>query len=482
MNRIIFLFILALTFTGCASEPEKPNVILIMADDLGWGDTGYNGNEVIMTPFLDQMSEEGLRFDRFYSGSAVCSPTRASVLTGRNPFRTGVFTANNGILRPEEITIPEALKKHGYVCGHFGKWHLGTLTHEIKDANRGAPGNTEEFNPPSQHGFDVNFSTESKVPTWDPMRKTRQANKDGWQSITEGEEYEHYGTHYWDTDGNMVTENLEGDDSRVIMDRVLPFIDQSAEDGNPFLAVVWFHTPHKPCVAGPAYREMYKEHDLKMQNYAGCITAMDEQIGRLRNFLSDKGIEKNTMIWFCSDNGPENGNPGSTGGLRDRKRSLHEGGIRVPGILVWPAKVKQGRTTSTPCFTSDYLPTIIGAVGESVQDWPNELDGTDIGALINGGELEREKPLAFMHGGQVVLMEEDLKIYYSDALPELYNITEDRSEKKDLGSEKPETVTAMTDQLKMWQESCRNSFNGDEYGTESYDRMGQRWRAPKIEK
>ena len=279
---ILTLSILAVStiVVSCQDHHEKPNVILLMADDMGWGDTGYNGNEVIKTPNLDQMAADGLRFDRFYSGSAVCSPTRASVLTGRNPFRMGVFSANKGILRPEEITIAEALKDFGYSTGHFGKWHLGTLTDEIKDANRGRPGNTKEFNPPSLHGFDVNFSTESKVPTWDPMLSPRDSkNPDNNAS------FEPYGTHYWDENGNIVTENLEGDDSRVIMDRVLPFIQGNVKKGNPFFAVVWFHTPHKPVVAGPEYRAMYSQYNESMQHYAGSITALDEQIGRLRDFL-----------------------------------------------------------------------------------------------------------------------------------------------------------------------------------------------------
>ena len=172
MMVLSLFFAFALSgFSATKSDKKKPNIILIMADDLGWGDTGYNGNTIIKTPFLDQMAKDGVQFNRFYSASAVCSPTRASVLTGRNPHRTGVFYANQGILRPEEITIPELLKKQNYVTGHFGKWHLGTLTTKQKDANRGKPGNTKEYNPPALHGYDVAFVTESKVPTYDPMKR-----------------------------------------------------------------------------------------------------------------------------------------------------------------------------------------------------------------------------------------------------------------------------------------------------------------------
>jgi len=179
---------LGLAFIGAltAGAQNKPNIILIMADDLGWGDTGYNGNPVIKTPYLDQMAKEGVRFNRFYSACAVCSPTRASVLTGRNPYRTGVFNANVGILRPEEVTLPELLKKKGYVTGHFGKWHLGTLTHTEYDANRGRPGNIREFNSPALHGYDYAFVTESKVPTWDPMKNPVDREKQaGWDYLVD---------------------------------------------------------------------------------------------------------------------------------------------------------------------------------------------------------------------------------------------------------------------------------------------------------
>ena len=233
MRNLIFGFVLMGTFA--AEAQNKPNIILLMADDLGWGDTGYNGNPIIKTPNLDIMASEGIRFNRFYSASSVCSPTRASVLTGRNPNRMGVFTANVGILRPEEVTLPELLKEEGYSTGHFGKWHLGTLTQTEKDANRGKPGNTKEYNPPSLHGYNAAFVTESKVPTWDPMKKPVGRSKQaGWDYIKDGEPYEPFGTHYWDINGNKVTENLDGDDSRVIMDRVIPFIEKSISDKSPF--------------------------------------------------------------------------------------------------------------------------------------------------------------------------------------------------------------------------------------------------------
>ncbi|MHC4744756.1 MAG: sulfatase-like hydrolase/transferase, partial [Planctomycetota bacterium] len=192
---------------------ERPNVILCMCDDLGWGDTGYNGHPVLKTPNLDAIAATGIRFDRWYAAAPVCSPTRGSCVTGRHPYRYGIFSANQGHMRSEEITLAEALKTQGYATGHFGKWHMGTLTTEIKDSNRGAPGATEHYSPPWDNGFDVCFSTEAKVPTWDPMK-------------TPGSD-DFYGTYYWREDGNYVpidSPELAGDDSRVIMDQAIPFI------------------------------------------------------------------------------------------------------------------------------------------------------------------------------------------------------------------------------------------------------------------
>ncbi|MCC6143543.1 MAG: sulfatase-like hydrolase/transferase, partial [Candidatus Hydrogenedentes bacterium] len=267
-------------------EPaRKPNVILCMSDDQGWGDTGYNGHPVLRTPHLDRMAAEGIRFERFYSGAPVCSPTRGSCLTGRHPYRYEIPTANAGHMKPEENTLAEALKPLGYTTGHFGKWHLGTLTKTVKESNRGGPEQTEHYSPPWDNGFDVCFSTEAKVPTY-------------WKKG----DYEAYGTHYWTGPGEMVpAAEIHGDDSTLIMDRALPFIQKAAAEDTPFLCVIWFHAPHLPVVSAPPYTNGYEEH----QEYYGCITAMDEQMGRLREALKTLGIEDNTMLWFCADNGPE---------------------------------------------------------------------------------------------------------------------------------------------------------------------------------
>jgi arylsulfatase A-like enzyme len=301
--RIIISLILPLSLISCNQEDDKvivPNIILIMADDLGWGDVGYQGNDTIVTPNLDQMISEGVQFNRFYSAAPVCSPTRGSCLTGRHPYRYGIYGANVGKMKAKEITLAEALKTVGYTTGHFGKWHLGTLTNDEVDANRGGR-DPDVFSPPWEHGFDVCFSTESKVPTYDPMITPGLDAGDIGNRIPGT----HFGTYYWTGPGEKVTDNLEGDDSRIIMDRVLPFIQSSVNNNQPFLSVIWFHTPHLPVITGHDYRDLYLGYDEDIQHFYGCITAMDEQIGRLVRELKKLGEWENTIIFFTSDNGPE---------------------------------------------------------------------------------------------------------------------------------------------------------------------------------
>ncbi|MBK1791398.1 sulfatase family protein [Persicirhabdus sediminis] len=480
MMKKSYLAALTLPFIAAGSlhaeDTSRPNIILMMADDLGWGDVGYNGNTVIKTPSIDQMAEQGARLDRFYAAAPVCSPTRASALTGRHPYRTGIFSANLGILRPEEVTIAKVLKPLGYATGHFGKWHLGTLTATEKDANRGGPKSAHLLNPPTDHGFDTYFATESKVPTWDPMKLPEKIEKPGskgfgWSYIKEGEAYKDYGTAYWTPEGKA-TENLDGDDSRVIMDRAIPFIEEAVKNDKPFFTVIWFHTPHLPCVAGPEYAEMYKDLDFKMQQYAGCITAMDDQIGRLRTKLDELGVANNTMVWFCSDNGPESSgkSPGSSGEYSGRKRSLHDGGVRVPGVMVWPNVVSSPMTISAPIVTSDYLPTIVEAVGAKKP--PYELDGVSVLPLLKGESIKRD-PIGFIFKGVEAFNGEKYKYYRSSKSIELYDMENDPYEKNNIADQHPEIVEQFKKQIKAWHASCRSSFEGAEYGTDSLERVEQ---------
>lgn len=449
-------------------KDDRPNVILCMADDLGYGDTGYNGHPIIITPNLDEIAVTSVRFDRFYSGSAVCSPTRGSAITARHPDRYGITGANQGHMRKEEITLAEALKEQGYATGHFGKWHLGTLTRELKEANRGGPRGIAHYSPPWENGFDVCFATESKVPTYDPMVKPPKAKNTFWNSLDDGDEKFKYGTHYWTGPETMETENLEGDDSRIIMDRAIPFIEGAVKDGQPFFAVVWFHSPHLPVVADKAHRDLYAGQDEYTQNYLGCITAMDEQIGRLRQKLRQLGAADNTMLWFCSDNGPEgkkDSAPGSAGKLRGRKRSLYEGGIRVPGLLEWPGRIKDPQVVNMPCSTSDYFPTVMEVLGFTLDQAPLPRDGESLINVIDGFKRNRSKPIGLHLRSQIALIDNRYKLYSSNLGKtfELYDIIADPSETNDLAANKPDVVKDMKKTLAQWRISCADSVQGNDY-------------------
>lgn len=434
--------------------PDRPNIILCMCDDLGWGDTGFNGNTIIQTPNLDAMADNGIKFTRWYAGAPVCSPTRGSCITGRHPYRYGIFGANKGHMLAEEITLAEALKTQGYVTGHFGKWHLGTLTTEIDDSNRGTPGDATHYSPPWDNGFDDCFSTEAKVPTWDPM-----VNPGG-----EG----FYGAYYWREDGNFVPIDsplVAGDDSRVIMDQALPFIRKAVKEREKFFTVIWFHTPHLPTVAGPSYRAKYSQYTDKEQGYYGCITAMDDQFGRLRNELRALGVEKDTMLWFCSDNGPAGCDPGTAGHFRGCKSSLWEGGVRVPGLLEWPAKVKGGREVSMACSTLDYFPTIMDVLGFRMDGQPEPVDGMSLVPVMEGAVTSRNLPIGFESGNKLALTGDRYKIISTDggSTFELYDLIEDPEESENIAAEKGDIVASMEAILTAWRASCDNSRAGNDY-------------------
>lgn len=482
---IVILSVVIRQNTSMAASTEKPNVILVMCDDLGWGDVGFNGSQICKTPHLDEMAANSLQFTRFYSAAPVCSPTRGSAVTGRHPYRYGIFFANVGHMKKQEVTIAEVLKTQGYVTGHFGKWHLGTLTTQIKDANRGRPGNTEDFSPPWLNGFDVCFSTESKVPTWNPLSVPKQfgpgeSRHYGWIPNDDPANTKHYGTHYWTGPDKSASENLQGDNSRIIMDRVVPFLESAARENKPFLSVIWFHTPHLPVVTGEKYRNLYSKRSKQEQLYFGSISAMDEQVGRLRKTLRNLNLADNTIVCFASDNGPEQSTPGSAGPLRGRKRSLYEGGIRVPGLIEWPNRIRTGRTTDVPAVTSDYFSTILGALGLELQDQPEPIDGINLMPLIEGNMTKRPGPIGFQSANQAALVDNRFKLVEigissstegnknnrgpgENSSVALYDLERDISETTNVASSHPHILKTMRMQLQTWQQSCRESLQGSDY-------------------
>ena len=439
-----------------AANKKRPNIILVMADDMGWGDVGFNGNTIIKTPSLDALAKGGIKMNRFFSGAAVCSPTRASCLTGRHPYRHGIWSANQGRLSVQEVTLPKTLSEEGYATGHFGKWHLGIPNTEY----RGKGGGEENYCFPEWFGYDEHFLTHHSVATWDPF------GPDGEKAKTDGNPYFH--------NGKRVLDNITGDDSRIIMDRAIPFIRKAVKESKPFFSVVWFHAPHKPIKAGPEYKAMYSEYPEKDQEYYGCVTALDDQVGRLHKELKDLGVDDNTMIWFCSDNGPENGTAGVTGGLRERKRSLFSGGVGVPAFLHWPGHAKAGRTEEMLCSTLDYLPTIFEVLGIKMPD-DRPLDGISLVKMIEGKQTRREKAIPFRGTKQpkISFLKGDFKfltnILEGDGGSDmLFNITKDRSEERDVIDKYPELAKELKAGAREFIASAKRSHSGADYNDPSY--------------
>ncbi len=464
-----------LAAAGCVSAPRtasagKPNIVLCMADDQGWGDMAYNGHPILKTPNFDAMASAALRFDRFYAAAPVCSPTRGSVMTGRHPNRFGCFKWGH-TLRPQEITIAEALKKAGYVTGHFGKWHLGSV-------RKGSPVN------PGASGFDEWLSAPNFFDN-DPI-----LSREGTAVQTKGES------------------------SMVTVDAALEFIEKHNGGPRPFLAVVWFGSPHGPHQAIEEDREIYADQDKKFQHFYGEITGMDRAFGKLRKRLQTLGIHKNTLLWYCSDNG---GLPkvGTTGG-RANKGKVYEGGLRVPAILEWPARIPNPRVSEVPCNTSDIYPTLLEITGVRMKNQP-PLDGISLVPLINRRMKTRTKPMGFwdhptsgISTPSLKWMTELLEIqkagkessetfrlrldagkitkqYPLDSFPghaawldwpwklhriqsktedvkfELYNLADDPAEQNNLVAQNTDRVSSMKSQLETWLTSVVRSLNGKDY-------------------
>ena len=352
LTQILFVFAFLITLAVNATEqssgkePTKPNVILVMADDQGWGDTGYNGHPFVQTPELDAMAGDGFVLDRFYAAAPVCSPTRASVMTGRNPIRTKV-TNHGRYMRPHEQTIAETLKAVGYTTGIFGKVHLGS-------GQPNSPCN------PSGMGFD------------------------DWV----------IGLNFFDNDPylsrNGKIEHRNGKGSVLAMDDALAFLKKHKDDNSPMFAVVWFPAPHDPHKEVPDGPSLYDGE--KHAGYYREITLLDQQVGRLRRGLREMNIADNTILWYCSDNGGLNE---ATSGGRKRKGSIYEGGLRVPGIIEWPARNLKGRT-SVPTCTFDIYPTVLAMAGVPLYA-PHPLDGIDISDMITGKSEKRTRPMGFWH-------------------------------------------------------------------------------------
>ena len=392
---------------GPASIPPRPNIILMMSDDQGWGDVEYPqqlapgdvfpGHSEVKTPNLREMAAAGLQFHRMYSHGSNCSPTRSSFVTGRSPRRNHIDRAYNDGLRNLELTIAELAQTQGYMTGHFGKWHLGNLnTTPEPDADDlarcggrcfGRSGG-DFYSAPWHHGYERTWASPQALPTFEPMRIDPAG-----PLPSEGN---HIGAHYWTGHEQHIdidSPTLAGDASAIIVRETMRFIDDAVAAERPFFAVVWFHPPHSPHRLDQAtLDEFYTAEELSQMNdyekaYYSGITAMDKEIGRLRAHLRTLGIQDDTLVTFTSDNGLSQSvrlddREEAKGGLRGFKGSIWEGGVRVPGIAEWPGQIAPGET-STPMITSDYLPTLLDIWELDLPD-SRPLDGESMSEVLFG--------------------------------------------------------------------------------------------------
>jgi arylsulfatase A-like enzyme len=480
---------------GSSQATERPNIVLLMSDDHGWDEVGYNGHPHLKTPILDEMASRGLRFDRFYSAHPSCSPTRGSVLTGRHPVRYGTF-APNFSLRPEELTVAHLLAEAGYRCGHFGKWHLGP----VKDDSPTNPG---------AMGFHEWLSHDNFF----EMHPTLSRN-------------------------GGPPEPFAGEGSAVIVSESIRFMESVAPTEQPFFALICFGSPHEP-YSGLAedlalYDDLpasYRDRSVRLtSNETGLpvtrpldqvlreryaeITAMDRAIGTLREWLEQHGLRDNTLVWYFSDNGsPVEG--AVTSPLRGHKAHMHEGGIRVASVLEWPRRIQQPRATTIPAVTSDLLPTLCDLLELPLPARP--LDGISLQAALDGEMTARAQPIGFWaydtrsvaqrglppyiapelqagttplvkimdgqltrnffnyrygeiteqdFGGARALLDNRYKLVVDEpraGTRELFDLVEDPAEERNLIDARPDIAKRLERELRAWQESVLRSLTGADY-------------------
>lgn len=408
---------------------ERPHIVLVMADDQGWGQTHYAGHPHLKTPNLDAMARNGLRFDHFYAGASNCSPTRATVLTGRSNDRTGVF--DHGYpLRLQEKTIPQALRGAGYQTGHFGKWHLNGLR------GPGVPILREDSHHPGAFGFDTWFSVTNFF-DYDPLLSR------------EGQIEAH-----------------QGDSSEIIVAEALKFIEHGLDKEAPLFVVIWYGSPHSPMIANEADRAAFQGLPEKHQHHLGELVAMDRSIGTLRAGLRRLGIADNTLLWFNSDNG---GLPGfgkeTVGHLRGNKNLMYEGGLRVPAIIEWPRAIKAKRRTRFRASTCDIFSTLAEIAGLPASVMLQPQDGISLKPLFEGPISARPAPLYFHHRQRGVLIDQDLKLIAQDNGFELYNLNQDDQETRNLYREDDPESQRMRRQYLNWKMSLEASREGRDYPT-----------------
>jgi len=457
--------ITAVTLTACTSDVEaddRPNIILLLADDLGYGDLSCFGSPAVKTPNLDRMAAEGMMCNRFYAGSAVCSPTRASVLTGRYPLRFDItrhFNDRNQWLPESATTVAELLKGAGYNTAHVGKWHLGGL-HVDEDGKRltSQPG-------PRQHGFDFYQTQIEQQPLRGRMGKERTLFRQGGTVLLRndqqiGEEDSYYSKHFTDANGDFAIEMIE----------------KFAAEEKPFFINVWWLVPHKPYEPAPEpHWSGTAAEDISedQHRFRSMVQHMDAKVGDILKKLEELDIADNTLVLFTSDNGAAY--EGFIHDLKGGKTDLHEGGIRVPMIARWPAGIQAGQTSDAFGHTNDLLPTFCEMAGIQLpSDLPidglsllphlkgeappsEEARGTVFWQLNLYKSIQRHYPKPKPYATEVAKRGR-WKLLALDGTPvELFDIEADPNEKRNILADHPDVVASLAAELRQWLDAPRTS-------------------------
>ncbi len=394
-------------------DNPRPNIVWIWSDNLAYQDVGIYGNQEINTPVINRLASEGIRLTQYYIAHTVCSPSRAALLTGRQPFRVGIVD----VLRPDspsgipddEITLAEALKGVGYATAAFGKWHLGDRREHL----------------PTQHGFDFYFGLPYSM---DMLPTILYRN-------------------------NEIINELSGDKVQTVTERMtdkaIHFINDNKE--NPFFLYFSHTLPHPPINLPPENRTPGRPI------YQDAIEYMDMQTGRILEALEKCGLSDNTLVIFSSDNGPML-RDGNTGGLRGRIRDSYEGGIRVPFIARWPGKIPAGTVSDTPAIAYDIFPTFIHLAGGHLPD-DRVYDGQNIWPILSGeNTVARKEPFFWVYLDNVTSMRDGKWKFHvarrdkTLEIPELYDLEDDPYEKHPVNDHYPDIVKKMTQQVQEFQQ------------------------------
>ncbi len=448
-----------------AQSDQPPHVIFILTDDLGYGDLKHYGHRFIDTPNLDTLAKQGLTLTHFYAPSPLCSPSRAGMLTGRTPFRTGIkswIPENNNIyLRQQELTIASLLKRRGYQTFFAGKWHLNGGLDNLQHPQ------------PQDHGFDYWLGTHNfTLPT--------HRNPDNFfrNSKPLGE--------------------IEGFAAQIVMDEAIGWLD-SIDRQQPFFMYVSLHEPHSEIASPDSFNIHYRQFtdgpvdldnlmDRGPGEYYANVSHLDFQVGRLMDKLDQLKLTERTLVIFTSDNGPvtnqwrywwEVNMYGETGGLRGRKADLFEGGLRVPCILRYPGVINAGVTSDIPIHGYDLLPTIC-ALTDTPLPRDRILDGQDFSGIFQGQPLNRSQPLFWAfeirdyddpYGYHYAARKEHWKLITDKTLEKalLYNLNEDPYEVIDHSSENPKLVQELKAAIKVISKSIEEDALRPEYDKPSRD-------------